>query len=82
MEPSQTASPFWKRWTWTRWVERVGPYLLLEILMPGGTLLCLLLYLYQRKGMGSDATEVSAVVAAFDALRNAYRRLAPSWLQL
>jgi hypothetical protein len=27
----------------------LGPYLLLEILMPGGTLLALLLFLYRRR---------------------------------
>jgi hypothetical protein len=31
--------------------QRVGPYLLVEAVMPGGTLLALLLYLYRaRKG--------------------------------
>jgi hypothetical protein len=29
--------------------RKTGPYLLLEILMPGGTLLALLLFLYQRR---------------------------------
>jgi hypothetical protein len=30
-------------------VRNAGPYLLLELLMPGGTLLALLLLLYQRR---------------------------------
>jgi predicted membrane protein len=30
-------------------VRRIGPYLLVEILLPGGTLLAVLLYLYRRK---------------------------------
>jgi len=29
--------------------EKAGPYLLLEILLPGGTLLALLLFLYRRR---------------------------------
>ena len=29
--------------------RKLGPYLLLEILMPGGTVLALLLFLYRRK---------------------------------
>jgi hypothetical protein len=29
--------------------KRIGPYLLLEMLLPGGTLLAVLLYLYRRK---------------------------------
>jgi hypothetical protein len=31
-----------------RLLRRIGPYVLLEMLLPGGTLLALLLYLYQR----------------------------------
>ena len=31
-----------------RLLPRVGPYLLVEIVLPGGTLFALLLYLYQR----------------------------------
>ena len=31
-----------------RWVKNASPYLMLEILMPGGTLLALLLFLYRR----------------------------------
>ena len=30
-------------------VQKAGPYLLLEILLPGGTLFALLLFAYQRK---------------------------------
>lgn len=30
-------------------VRRIGPYLLVEALLPGGTLLAVLLYLYRRK---------------------------------
>jgi len=34
---------------WLRRVGRkLGPYLMLELLMPGGTLLALLLFLYRR----------------------------------
>jgi len=32
-----------------RMAQRVGPYLLVEAVMPGGTLLALALYLYRRK---------------------------------
>ena len=31
-------------------VRRLGPYVLLEAIMPGGTLLALLLYLYRARG--------------------------------
>ena len=30
-------------------LRRLGPYALLELLMPGGTILALLLYLYRRR---------------------------------
>ena len=34
---------------WLRGIGRkIGPYLMLELLMPGGTLLALLLFLYRR----------------------------------
>jgi hypothetical protein len=32
-----------------RWLPRLGPYVLVEIALPGGTLLALLLYLYRRR---------------------------------
>ena len=35
-----------------RTAQRAGPYLLMEAVLPGGTLLALLLYLY-RRGAGS-----------------------------
>ena len=36
-----------------RFGQRLGPYLMLEILLPGGTLLALLLFLYQRRKIPS-----------------------------
>ena len=33
-------------------VRKAGPYLLLEILLPGGTLFALLLFLYRRRQQG------------------------------
>ena len=30
-------------------VKRVGPYVLVEVLLPGGTLVALLLYLFRRR---------------------------------
>ena len=35
-----------------RWLPRMGPYVLVEIVLPGGTLLALLLYLYRRGDSG------------------------------
>ena len=33
-------------------LQKAGPYLLLEILLPGGTLFALLLFLYKRRQQG------------------------------
>ena len=39
-----------------RMLSRVGPYLAVEIMLPGGTLLALLLYLYRRQAGLKDST--------------------------
>jgi hypothetical protein len=51
--------------------QAVGPYLLLEILMPGGTLLALLLFLYRRRRVDIE----SAVARAADAVTRAVASL-------
>ncbi len=38
--------------TLRRFGQRVGPYLMLEILLPGGSLFALALFLYQRRKLG------------------------------
>ena len=46
-------------------LEKAGPYLLLELLLPGGTLFALLLWLYrQRQQFGSANAPRASVVAA------------------
>ena len=62
-------------------VQKVGPYLLLEILLPGGTLIALLLLLYQRKQLADGVADMPALVSAVGALRTAYRRFSPPWLK-
>jgi len=49
--------------------QKAGPYLILEMLLPGGTLMALLLFLYRRRkaGIGGDA---------WRAVAGAIRRLA------
>ena len=44
--------------------QKAGPYLVLEILLPGGTLLALLLFLYRRRKRDAGADARRAVVAA------------------
>jgi hypothetical protein len=45
-------------------LQKAGPYLVLEILLPGGTLFALLLFLYQRREQPAtaDAPPESGVV--------------------
>ena len=38
-----------------RWAQALGPYLLLELLLPGGTLLALMLFLYRNGKLGVGA---------------------------
>ena len=65
---------------WAGFIQKAGPYLLLEIVMPGGTLLAILLFVYQRKQL-TDGADVPALVSALGAFRTAYRRFAPEWLK-
>lgn len=44
-----------------RWGGEFGPYLMLEILLPGGSLLALLLFLHRRKSLASSRNGVTAV---------------------
>ena len=45
--------------------RRVGPYLMLEILLPGGTLLALLLFLYRRRQLhGATGARRNALASA------------------
>jgi hypothetical protein len=48
-----------------RFGQELGPYLMLEILLPGGTLLALLLFLYRRRKLntGSVAPGTALTVA-------------------
>ena len=52
--------------------QKTGPYLMLEILLPGGTLLALLLFLYRRRSpdIGRDAQR--AIQVALRALADVF----------
>jgi hypothetical protein len=54
--------------------QKTGPYLMLEILLPGGTLLALLLFLYRRRrpDIGRDAQR--AIQVALRALAGAFEQ--------
>ena len=36
-----------------RWLLAIGPYAILEVVLPGGTLLALCLYLYRRRHLAA-----------------------------
>jgi hypothetical protein len=46
--------------TLRRFGHRLGPYLMLEIVLPGGTLFALLLFLYQRRKLASPLSIVGS----------------------
>jgi len=56
--------------TLRRYGQRLGPYLMLEILLPGGSLFALALFLYQRRklGIGRTPRPVQAVMRAWESL--------------
>ena len=43
---------------------RCGPYLFVELIMPGGTLLALLMYLYRRQVAKKESATLSISTAA------------------
>ena len=47
-----------------------GPYLMLEILLPGGTLLALLLFLYRRRKLNTRSEAPRSAIALPRALVN------------
>ena len=60
---------------WFSFIQKLGPYLLLEIVLPGGTLIALLLFLYQRKQLAEGATDMPIVASAMSAVRAVYQRI-------
>lgn len=59
------------------WVRKLGPYVALEILMPGGTLLALLLFLYRRRNGGAEVGTVALRAALGRAVDELRLRTAP-----
>jgi len=58
-------------------LRKLGPYVALEILMPGGTLLALLLFLYRRRNGGTDAGVAALRAAAARMMDEVRQRAAP-----
>ncbi|MGE5128071.1 MAG: hypothetical protein ACM3IK_00425 [Sphingomonadaceae bacterium] len=43
------------------WTRKLGPYILLEMLLPGGTLFALLLFLYRRSQVVRSAARATGI---------------------
>lgn len=54
--------------------QKAGPYLLLEMLLPGGTLFALLLFLYRRRNPGIGRGAEQAVAAAMRTLAGIFEQ--------
>ena len=54
--------------------QTLGPYLMLEILLPGGTVLALLLFLYRRSGLDIRSMVSRAMLAGWLALASILRQ--------
>ena len=67
--------------TWTR---KSGPYIVLEMLLPGGTLFALLLFLYRRSQLLQAAAQTaeSQVRVAAKARSSHYDAVQRPWLRL
>ena len=60
------------------WLLRtVGPYLAIEILMPGGTLIAIALFLYRRRNAAPDGTTLALRAFATRVLEQVRERVAP-----
>lgn len=64
--------------------QRAGPYLMVEMLLPGGTLLALLLFLYQRRKPAIGKAAQQAVHVRMRALAGVFERsiLVPAPVQV
>jgi len=54
--------------------QKAGPYLMVEMLLPGGTLLALLLFLYQRRKPDIGKATQHAVLVLMRALAGVFQR--------
>jgi len=64
--------------------QKAGPYLMVEMLLPGGTLLALLLFLYRRRKPDIGRAAQHAVLVLMHALAGAFERsiLVPAPIQV
>jgi hypothetical protein len=58
-------------------LRKVGPYLAIEILMPGGTLIAIALFLYRRRNAAPDGTTLALRAFAIRVLEQVRERVTP-----
>ena len=58
-------------------LRKAGPYVAIEILLPGGTLIALLLYLYRRRHAAPDGRMLALKAAALRIVDDLRQRAAP-----
>jgi len=58
-------------------LRKVGPYLAIEILMPGGTLIAIALFLYRRRNATQDGTTLALRAFAARAIEQVRARVRP-----
>jgi len=58
-------------------LRKAGPYVALEVLLPGGTLFALLLFLYRRRDAATDARMIALKAAARRIVDDVRQRVAP-----
>ena len=58
-------------------LRKAGPYVALEILLPGGTLIALLLFLYRSRNAAPDARLVALKAALLRVVDEVRQRAAP-----
>lgn len=62
-----------------RWVRAAGPYLMVELVLPGGTLIALVLYLYRNGHLRRLDQAGAAMVGVLRAAARAFDQLALVW---
>lgn len=68
-------------WGLGRWASKLGPYVVIEAVVPGGTLVALLLFLYQRRRAKAAAGQSSTLGVAVSRILGRLRGAALALLE-
>ena len=76
----------WRSWSSTlrvgvgrvqHWIRSLGPYVAIELLLPGGTIIALVLWAYRRRAASANAASANTEVAPVEAPRARLRCVTP-----